>query len=198
MNPTATIIAGINGAGKTSLYYNELSNESYLLGVRVNTDEFASSLGSWRSYSDQIKAAKIALKIRQNCIENGANFNQETTLCGKSILNLFQELQNKGFAVRLYYVGVDTPEIAKQRVRARVAKGGHDIADEVIDRRFGETLQNLAKVFEFCDKIVLYDNTRQFQRIFSYDKASGGLENQIPQSIKWLNDDILKRIEKCS
>lgn len=197
MKPTATIIAGINGAGKTTLYYEKLPKESHLLGTRINSDEFASSFGSWQS--DQVKAAKIALKARQNCIEKGANFNQETTLCGKNILNLFKELKNRGFAVWLYYVGVDTPQIAKQRVRARVAKGGHDIADEVIDKRFDKTLQNLAKVFECCDKIVLYDNTKEkIKVIFKYDKASKCLENHISQDIKWLNKDILKEIEKCT
>ena len=199
MKFTATIIAGINGAGKTSLYYNELPNESYLLGTRINTDEFASSLGSWKNANIQFKAAKIALQIRQNCIENVANFNQETTLCGKSILNLFKELKNKGYVVRLYYVGVDTPEIAKQRVRERVAKGGHDIADEVIDKRYGETLQNLARVFKFCDKISLYDNSSaKNKRIFSYDKINNALENHISQDIKWLNNGVLKELEKCT
>ena len=95
-----------------------------------------------------------------------ANFNQETTLCGKSILNLFKELKSKDYKIQLYYVGVNTPQITKERVRARVAKGGHGVDERIIDKRFNETLRNITKVFKFCDKIILFDNTKQCKKNF--------------------------------
>lgn len=194
--PTAFIFAGINGAGKSTLYYDELLKNKYF-GTRINTDEFVSSFGSWKNPNDQFKAAKIALKVRQNCIQMSANFNQETTLCGKSILNLFKELKNKDYEIQLYYVGVNTPQIAKERVRARVAKGGHNIDERIIDKRFNETLRNLAKVFEFCDKIILFDNTKLYKKIFKYDKTTHCLENFITPNVKWLDDKILLACENC-
>ena len=194
--PTAFIFAGINGAGKSTLYYDELLKNKYF-GARINTDEFVSSFGSWKNPNDQFKAAKIALKVRQNCIQMSANFNQETTLCGKSILNLFKELKNKDYEIQLYYVGVNTPQIAKERVRARVAKGGHNIDERIIDKRFDESLCNLSKVFEFCDKIVLFDNTQEYKRIFKYDKTTHCLENFIAPNIKWIDDKILLACENC-
>lgn len=194
--PTAFIFAGINGAGKSTLYYDELLKNKYF-GTRINTDEFVSSFGSWKNPNDQFKAAKIALKVRQNCIQMSANFNQETTLCGKSILNLFKELKNKDYEIQLYYVGVNTPQIAKERVRARVAKGGHNIDERIIDKRFDESLRNLSKVFEFCDKIVLFDNTQEYKRIFKYDKTTRCLENFITPNVKWLDDKILLACESC-
>ncbi len=194
--PTAFIFAGINGAGKSTLYYDELLKNKYF-GTRINTDEFVSSFGSWKNPNDQFKAAKIALKVRQNCIQMSANFNQETTLCGKSILNLFKELKNKDYEIQLYYVGVNTPQIAKERVRARVAKGGHNIDERIIDKRFNETLRNISKVFEFCDKIVLFDNTKLYKKIFKYDKTTHCLENFITPNVKWLDDKILLACESC-
>lgn len=149
--PTAFIFAGINGAGKSTLYYDELLKNKYF-GTRINTDEFVSSFGSWKNPNDQFKAAKIALKVRQNCIQMSANFNQETTLCGKSILNLFKELKNKDYEIQLYYVGVNTPQIAKERVRARVAKGGHNIDERIIDKRFMKLCVTLQRCLNFAIK----------------------------------------------
>ena len=194
LKQTAFIFAGINGVGKSTLYYDELLRNKYF-GTRINTDEFVSSFGSWKDPKDQFKAAKIALKLRQNCIKMKANFNQETTLCGKSILSLFKELKSKAYKIELYYVGVNTTQIAKERVKARVAKGGHGVDERIIDKRFDESLHNLLKVFEFCDKIILFDNTQECKKIFKYDKTRHFLENFINPNVKWINEKILLACE---
>lgn len=184
----AFIFGGINGGGKSTLYYDLLlRGESF--GIRINTDEFVSSFGNWKNPKEQFKAAKIALKLRQTCTTNKSDFNQETTLCGKSIVNLFAELKMRGFAISLYYIGVDTPQIAKDRVKARVAKGGHNIDSALIDKRFDESLQNLLKVAKFCDKIVLFDNSgSEKELIFKYNKANNCLVNKITKNHKWIYD----------
>ena len=56
-------------------------------------------------------------------------YNQETTLTGKNIIKAIKEIKEKGYTIHLYYVGVDSPEIAKQRVKNRVKRGGHDIPE---------------------------------------------------------------------
>lgn len=193
IKPTAFIFAGINGAGKSTLYYNELLKNKYF-GTRINTDEFVSSFGSWKNPNDQFKAAKIALKVRQNCIQRKANFNQETTLCGKSILNLFKDLKDKGYEIELYYVGLNSSQIAKERVKARVAKGGHDVESKVIDKRFTQSLHNLSTILQFCDKIILFDNTQECKKIFKYDKTKNCRENHITDDIKWLDEKTLSII----
>lgn len=186
----AFIFGGINGGGKSTLYYDLLlSGESF--GIRINTDEFVSSFGNWKNPKEQFKAAKIALKLRQTCIKNKSDFNQETTLCGKSIVNLFAELKMRGFAISLYYISVNTPQIAKDRVKARVAKGGHDIDSALIDKRFDESLQNLLKVAKFCDKIVLFDNSgSEKELIFKYNKANNCLVYKITKNHKWIYDRV--------
>ena len=188
MNPNAFIFAGINGAGKTTLYYDELLRDKFF-GVRINTDEFVSSFGNWKNPKEQFKAAKIALKLRQTCIKKKSDFNQETTLCGKSIVNLFTELKAYGFAISLYYISVNTPQIAKDRIKIRVAKGGHSIDNALIDKRFDESLQNLLKVAKFCDKIVLFDNSGiQKELIFKYNKANDCIVDKITKKHKWIYD----------
>lgn len=192
MTPTAFIFAGINGAGKSTLYYDELLKNKYF-GTRINTDEFVSSFGSWKNPNDQFKASKIALKVRQNCIKRYENFNQETTLCGNSILKLFRELKSKNYHIELYYVGLNSPQIAKERVKARVAKGGHDIDESLIDKRFTQSLQNLLKVIDFCDKVILFDNSTECKNIFTYDKANNDIENHITADIQWIDSQFINK-----
>lgn len=194
MTPTAFIFAGINGAGKSTLYYDELMKNQYF-GSRINTDEFVSSFGSWKDPSDQVRAAKIALNLRKNCILKRTDFNQETTLCGKSIINLFKELKDKKYAISLRYIGVNSPKIAKERVKARVAKGGHDIAESLIDKRFNESLDNLLRVIKFCDEIILFDNSNtQKQVIFEYQKGEK-FDNKITPNNFWIYPKMDEMLE---
>ncbi len=78
------LIAGVNGAGKSTLYQSLQS----LHGIpRVNTDEILREFGDWRKMTDIVTAGKIAVKKIDGFFDEGITFNQETTLCGKSILN---------------------------------------------------------------------------------------------------------------
>lgn len=182
--PNAFIFAGINGAGKSTLYYDELLRDKNF-GIRINTDEFVSSFGNWKNPREQFKAAKIALKLRQNCITNHNDFNQETTLCGKSIITLFSELKAFKYSIALYYIGVNTPQVAKDRIKARVAKGGHGIEPHLIDKRFNESLQNLPKVMPFCDEILLFDNSgSEAELIFKHSKQCK-IDKILPKH-KWI------------
>ena len=186
--PQAHIFAGINGAGKSTLYYDELLCDKSF-GIRINSDEFVSSFGNWKNPHEQFKASKIALKLRQNCIKKHYDFNQETTLCGKSIVNLFSELKAQNYAISLYYIGVNTPQIAKDRVKMRVAKGGHGIDSRLIDKRFGESLQNLLQVANLCDKIVLFDNSgSEKELIFKYNKTNDCIIDKIAHKNAWIYD----------
>ncbi|MBB6715565.1 zeta toxin family protein [Clostridium gasigenes] len=123
---TYTIFAGVNGAGKTSIYksiyYNENKYEK-----RINTDEMVAIIGSWQDNNIQIKCAREAVKFMKYYIENGISFNQETTLSGRSIIRNIKLAKENGFYIAMNYIGVENPEIAKTRVRIRVKKGGHGI-----------------------------------------------------------------------
>lgn len=163
-NKTAFIFAGVNGAGKSTLYWNEVE-KGVRLGQRINMDEIVSSFGDWRSSKDQNRAARIALKLQKSHIENNESFNQETTLCGKGIVRLFERLKEQDFKICLYYVGVDSIEIAKERVKMRVAKGGHNIDETLIERRYTASLNNLKQILPFCDEVFLYDNSHKLKKI---------------------------------
>ena len=94
--PTYTIFAGVNGAGKTSIYksiyYDENKDEK-----RINTDEMVARIGSWRDNNLQMKCAREAVKLIRQYINNDISFNQETTLSGNSIVKNINNAKKKGF-----------------------------------------------------------------------------------------------------
>ena len=105
------LIAGVNGAGKSTLYQTLHSLHEM---IRVNTDEIVRRIGDWRSIERQIEAGKIAVSQLKECFEKGVTFNQETTLCGKSVIKNIKKAKEKGYIIELHYVGVDSVEIAKK------------------------------------------------------------------------------------
>ncbi len=125
----AFIFAGTNGAGKTTLYFNELEIAKDF-GFRINVDEIVSAFGDSKNTQDQSRASKIALKMRRNYIQQGKDFNQESTLCGNSILSLFHQLKKENYQINLFYIGLENAQIAKERVKMRVLKGGHNVAEK--------------------------------------------------------------------
>ena len=183
-----TIFAGVNGAGKSTLFYLEKSSD---LGIRLNCDEILSSLGlKWEESRAQILAGKKLLQLQRECIESGVSFNQETTLCGQSIFNAVKQAKEAGCTILLRYVGVETAEIAKERVRKRIESGGHGISDETIERRFVTSQENFLKIYPLCNEVIIYDNTKQMQ-CAAMMITNGKIE--ILRKIAWVNE-LLKKV----
>lgn len=157
------IIAGINGAGKTSLY--SIIKNVNELGQRVNIDEIAADNGDWHDTLVQIKAARAAINAIERYIEQGITFNQETTLPGPTIVKLVKKAKAVGYTVNLYFVGVDDIDTAIARVHKRVLMGGHGISDNVIRKRFEKMPKNLSNLLPLCDNAFFYDNTLKFRQI---------------------------------
>ncbi len=182
-----TIFAGVNGAGKSTLFYLEKSSD---LGIRLNCDEILSSLGlKWEESRAQILAGKKLLQLQRECIESGVSFNQETTLCGQSIFNAVKQAKEAGYTILLRYVGVETAEIAKERVRKRIESGGHGISDETIERRFVTSQENFLKIYPLCNDVIIYDNTKQMQcaAMITNGKIA------VLRKIAWVNE-LLKKV----
>jgi len=161
-----TLFAGVNGAGKTSIYKSVFFNEDYV-GKRINTDEMVARIGSWQDNNLQIKAGREAVKMIQYYIKNDISFHQETTLSGKSIIMNIKKAKEKGFFVVMNYIGLENPEIAKARVKFRVSKGGHGIPDDIIEKRYSQSLLNLRDVIKICDEVNIYDNTDEFIQLIN-------------------------------
>ena len=107
------LFAGVNGAGKSTLYNLAMINQNIKNTIRINTDEIVREIGDWRNNSDQLKAAKMAINLRNECFLCGKSFNEETTLTGKTILKTIDKAKELGYELQLFYVGLNSPEIAK-------------------------------------------------------------------------------------
>ena len=172
------LIAGVNGAGKSTLY----QTLSTMKGMpRVNTDEILRKFGDWKNPRDLIRAGKIAVTMLGAYLDQGVSFNQETTLCGRSLFRNITRAKQNGYSIELHYIGVASADVAKERVRFRVAQGGHGIPEELIEKRYEESLLNLGRVLPQCDLAVLYDNTDKFRRFAIYRKGKAArISHSIP------------------
>ena len=169
--PQYVVFAGVNGAGKSTLYRSKLwrrSNSDNGL-ARINPDEILKESGADpSSFKAQVEAGKKALALVEKHLEKRQSFNQETTLTGRTALARLKRAHESGYEIRLYYVGVDSPETAVARVHHRANMGGHFIADEDVRRRFDGSLSNFAQCLDFCDEVRVYDNTEELTRIAAW------------------------------
>lgn len=185
--PIYTIFAGVNGAGKSSMYR---ANPVKTSEKRVNVDEMVQKLGDWRDNKIQIEASKKAVREIKENLDQRISFNQETTLSGKSVAGHIKKAKENGFEVNMNYVGLDSADIAKQRVAQRESKGGHGIPDDLIVKRYSASLENLKQILPLCDRVNIFDNTVQFDLVAKI--KDGVIVEQ--KNCRWL-DPILQEYE---
>ena len=195
------IFAGVNGAGKSTFYINQLESD-YFYGTRINSDEIVKEFGDWKNKKDQNRAGKIALKLRESYLRRGIDFNVETTLSGRGIVRFISAAKASGYRITLFYVGLESVDLSKQRVAIRTQKNGHSIEEAVLERRYSQSFDNLAKVIPFCEEIYFYDNSREIlneeDQKFSNLRLIAKKENgQIITlgKVSWL-EDVLKNVSE--
>lgn len=187
-NKKAVIFAGTNGAGKSTFYNMSQDIPDFKETVRINTDEIIRKIGDWRSDADQMKAGKTGIKLRNQAIKQGKSFNEETTLCGKTIIKLFEKLKENGYKIDLYYVGLKNSDIALERIKNRVANGGHDIPAEKVRKRYEESRSNLEKVIPLCNSVSVFDNSESFRRLATIKE--GKLIQKADKVPFWFNSKL--------
>lgn len=176
------LYAGVNGAGKSTLYHLYDTDKSE---KRINSDEILKENGGdWRNISDQGKAMKEAVLQIKKCFQEGTSFNQETTLTGKTIIGNIRKAKELGYSVELHYVGLDSPELAMQRVKNRVNEGGHGIDEATIRSRYNASLENLKEAVLLCDKVIVYDNSKEFKDV---GRAEKGAWVEFDKQCAWLH-----------
>ena len=140
--PKLYIIAGCNGAGKTTASYTVLPE---MLDCRefVNADEIAKGLSPFNPESVAIDAGRLMLQRMDDLLIAGEDFAFETTLATRSYVKFIDQAHAMGYFVSLLFFWLPTPELAIVRVATRVSKGGHDIPEEVIRRRYATGMRNM-------------------------------------------------------
>ncbi len=158
--PKMYIISGCNGSGKTTASYTLLPD---LLDCRefVNSDEFAKSLSPFDPSAASITASRYMLMKINYLLGRYEDFSIETTLATRSLVKIISEAHSVGYEVTILYFWLNSPELAIQRVRDRVAAGGHNIPDAVVRRRYTMGLQYFFDTYRpICDRWILADNSK--------------------------------------
>ena len=153
------VIAGCNGAGKTTASFTVLPE---MLDCRefVNADEIAKGLSPFNPEGVAIQAGRLMIDRILHLLKEGDTFAFETTLATRSYLKLIQQAQKRGYFVTLLFFSLSSPEQAVARVAKRVSQGGHNIPEDVVHRRFHAGLQNLFQLYmPVVDYWTLYDNS---------------------------------------
>lgn len=168
--PRYILFAGVNGSGKTTLYHvlSDLPNIPY-----VNIDDEIREKGDWRDIHINLEVGRDVVLRIHSYLKDRQSFIGETTLCGKSILKNIQSAHDAGYKIDIFYVGLNSPELAKQRVHNRMAHGGHGISDEDIERRYYASFENLNSILPLCHSVTFFDNTDRFQKIAIYTNGAG-------------------------
>jgi predicted ABC-type ATPase len=180
--PNLYIIAGCNGAGKTTASFTILPD---ILGCKefVNADNIAFGISPYNVESVAIEAGKIMLRRIEELIQEKADFAIETTLATRSYVSLVKRAQTIGYKVTLLYIWLNSPSLALQRVSERVSKGGHNIPPDVIQRRYYKGMSNFFVLFmPVCDAWVFADNSDNKLNIIAHGK------NKLEKTIE--NNDI--------
>ena len=133
--PRLYIISGCNGAGKTTASYTMLP-EMLECSEFVNSDEFAKGLSPFEPEKASIQAGRYMITKIRYLLNRQRDFGLETTLATRTILKTIKVAQKAGYTVTLLYFWLNSPELAVERVRARVEAGGHNIPEETIRRRY--------------------------------------------------------------
>ena len=177
-NKKLYIIAGCNGAGKTTASFTILP---VILDCKefVNADEIAKGLSPFQPEKVSFEAGRIMLKRINELLSENQNFAFETTLSTKSYKNKIIQAKKSGYRVTLLFFWLQNIELAKERVKIRVFEGGHDINPDIIERRYIRGIKNLFDIYlPIVDGALIFDNSEGKHELLA-DKQIDGLLNVV-------------------
>jgi len=158
--PVITVLAGVNGAGKSSIagefvgtdgdcYFNPDTVAQRIRNLHPAISPTLANAHAWQ----------IGKSLLEEAIEAGRDYRFETTLGGRTILKLLQRAARGGHRLHVWFCGLESPELHLRRVGARVARGGHDIPEAKIRERWIRSRANLVRLLPHIDHLRLYDNS---------------------------------------
>ena len=162
------VIAGHNGAGKTTIYRERISGAlAGLLTEHLNPDEIEKAitldLGEHSLSKEEFegRAAKEVAHLRQQYLDQEINFSFETVLSDpkQDKVQFMDEARRRGYLVLLIAVGLESIEKSKARVAIRHAKGGHNVREDKIEGRYERVLLNFAHGARASTLAIFFDNS---------------------------------------
>lgn len=171
-NPKLYIISGPNGAGKTTFAKEFLPDYVDCLEF-VNADLIASGLSPFSPERAAIMAGRLMLERIHLLANRRTDFGFETTLSGKGYLYLLRGLKDRGYHISLFFLWVNDIEIALARIADRVRRGGHNVPEEIVRRRFHRGLTNFFRLYRpLVDFWTIIDNSTSVPNMVAFEKNS--------------------------
>ena len=165
--PTIYLIAGCNGAGKTTFARQFLPHEVKCLNF-LNADLIAQGLSPLDTNAAALKAGRLLLAEFRLFVAKQETFAFESTLSGVTYASLLKQARHDGFRVHAHYLWLPNPSVAIARVRERVKQGGHNVPVADIRRRFGRSLKNFVHTYApLADRWAVWDNQTSPPRLMA-------------------------------
>jgi len=156
--PLAVVLAGPNGAGKSTCA-PYLLKRALAVHDFVNADTIAQGLSAYRPETAAVTAGRVMLKRLRTLAGLRRDFGFETTLSGGSHARWLRQHQAAGYRTHLIFLSLPSADLAIARVADRVRRGGHQVPDAAVRRRFVAGLRNLFSVYiPAVDAWNVYDN----------------------------------------
>jgi predicted ABC-type ATPase len=153
------LVAGPNGSGKTTFAREFLPNYAKCPNF-VNADLIAQGLSPFEPRIAAIKAGKLVLSRIRDFAESGADFGFETTLSGRTHLNMFRRLKAGGYRIHVFFLWLPGVDLALLRIKDRVVDGGHNVPVNDVRRRFPRSVSNFFGIYRsLADTWMLFDNS---------------------------------------
>lgn len=181
--PLAVFLLGTNGCGKSSLRnYLNLSD----IQTNIDPDVLNRIYKAKFPRTYQIEAGKQALKMYDEALSNGMNICLESTLAGRGTMQRIIAAKAQGYHTIAYYIGLNSIELNLERIAMRVARGGHDIAETLVRKRYFESADNLLKVMPYIDTLQVVDNSEAFFRL-QFEVVNGEQKMHCQKVESWAN-----------
>lgn len=190
--PHLYVIAGPNGAGKTTFAMKFLPQYVECLEF-INADLIAGGLSPFAPNRAAIQAGRIMLEQIHSLGNRGINFGFETTLSGKTHLKLFRDLKRMGYHIHLFFLWVNSIDVALKRIERRVRNGGHSVSEATVRRRFGRSLFHFFNLYQpIVESWAIFDNSQEIPKMIAFEE-SGILEIIDPDLFYRLSKQGVKR-----
>ena len=170
MNPNVYIIAGPNGAGKTTFAREFLPNYAISLNF-INADLIAQGVAPFSPESAVIRAGRLVLSEIANFARKRVDFGFETTLSGQTYLNVIRNLRNQGYQTHFFYLWLPSVDLALLRIQERVRRGGHNVPEIDVRRRFERSIKNFMENYRpLANSWLLFDGSTAPPSVIALEK----------------------------
>lgn len=169
--PQVAVLAGINGAGKTTAAQH-LLREALRIPSFTNADAIARGLNAFDVESVAVKAGRVMLDHLHELAAARQSFAFETTLSGRAYAPWLRQLVRDGYAVHMLYYWLESADVAISRVAERVRAGGHHVPGDTVRRRYARSVRNLLELYRpVVTTWQVYDNTHGARRLIAFNNG---------------------------